>query len=398
MQMRLALYTDYQYHRVGDEIRSERAFSLFVARIAEELGGLVLLGRLASGEARGRYPVGEMVEFHPLPDYQTLASPVVALRGMAGSLRRSWRALDGADALWLLGPHPLAIVLAGMATLRRKRVVLGVRQDFPSYVRHRHPHSPLLRLAALVLESTYRALARLFPVVVVGPQVARSFRGARRRLEIVVSLVTESEVNPPEQALRRLYDGELTLLSVGRVDREKNPLMLADVLALLRRRDPRWRLVVVGEGPMLSELSARIAALGLAEHAELRGYVPLDRGLMELYRTSHALLHVSWTEGLPQVLLEAFAAGLPVVATDVGGVGEAVGGMVRLVPPGDAAAAALELQALAEGEIARERLIRAGHEYVLGHTLDSEARRVADFLRGSREPSLTQGGTVSSAR
>ena len=137
---------------------------------------------------------------------------------------------------------------------------------------------------------------------------------------------------------------------------------------------------------MLPDLSARLAALGLGEHAELRGYVPLDRGLMDLYRTSHALLHASWTEGLPQVLLEAFAAGLPVVATDVGGVGEAVGEMVSLVPPGDPAAAALALQTLVEDRKARERLIRAGHDYVLDHTIDTEVRRVVDFLRASLPP------------
>jgi glycosyltransferase involved in cell wall biosynthesis len=44
------------------------------------------------------------------------------------------------------------------------------------------------------------------------------------------------------------------------------------------------------------------------------------------YRSSHFLLHTSWTEGLPKVLIEAFAAVLPVVATDVGGIREAVGG------------------------------------------------------------------------
>jgi glycosyltransferase involved in cell wall biosynthesis len=384
--LRLAVYTDYQYHRVGGEIRSERAFSIFLARIAEELGGLVLLGRLASEEARGRYPVGGSVEFHPLPYYPSLASPVEALRGMGRSLRRSWKAMDAVDGIWLLGPHPLAIVLAGLAALRGKGVVLGVRQDLPRYVRHRHPRRPLLRVAGRALEWGYRALARAFPVVVVGPHVARNFRSARRRLEIVVSLVSESEIRSPAQALRRHYDGELTLLSVGRIDREKNPLILADILALLRRRDPRWRLIVAGEGPMLTDLSTRLAALGLAEHAELRGYVPLDPGLMELYRTSHALLHASWTEGLPQVLLEAFAAGVPVVATDVGGVGEAVGEMVRLVPPGDPAAAALALGVIVEDTKVRERLVRAGHDYVLDHTIDTEVRRVVDFLRASLPP------------
>ena len=53
----------------------------------------------------------------------------------------------------------------------------------------------------------------------------------------------------------------------------------------------------------------------MAERVDLRGYLPLDGGLLDLYRGADALLHVSWTEGVPQVLLEAFAAGLPVVAT-----------------------------------------------------------------------------------
>ena len=52
-----------------------------------------------------------------------------------------WRSLDSSDAVFSLGPYPHAIALALIALIRRRRLVLGVRQDFPAYVRHRHPGS-----------------------------------------------------------------------------------------------------------------------------------------------------------------------------------------------------------------------------------------------------------------
>ena len=58
---------------------------------------------------------------------------------MLKSLAAFWRGLGELDAVWLLGPHPLVIAFAFMALLRRKRVVLGVRQDLPTYTRTRHP-------------------------------------------------------------------------------------------------------------------------------------------------------------------------------------------------------------------------------------------------------------------
>jgi glycosyltransferase involved in cell wall biosynthesis len=85
---------------------------------------------------------------------------------------------------------------------------------------------------------------------------------------------------------------------------------------------------------------------------------------------------------MPQVLVEAFAAGVPVVATDVGGIRDAVGEAARLVPPGDAPAAAAELEAIAADAGLRKRLVQAGHDYVVPRTASAEVSRVAEFLRG----------------
>src|SRR5439155_10368337 len=210
------------------------------------------------------------------------------------------------------------------------------------------------------LDAVYRLLARRCPVVVVGPELARHYERAPRVLPITVSLVREDQIASPAEAADRSYDGELVALSVGRLEREKNPLLLADVLARLRERDPRWRLVVAGEGPMEGELRERLRALGVEGAADVRGYVPIDGGLPELYRSSHAFLHISWTEGLPQVLFEAFAARLPVVATEVGGVPAAAGDAALLVPPGDAERPAGELARIAADPALRDRLAAAG--------------------------------------
>jgi glycosyltransferase involved in cell wall biosynthesis len=130
---------------------------------------------------------------------------------------------------------------------------------------------------------------------------------------------------------------------------------------------------------MRGELEQRLRELGVADHADLRGYVAHE-SLTRLYRESDLLLHVSWTEGLPQILFEAFAAALPTVATDVGGIGEAVGDGVELIPAGDAGAAARALRVLAEEPERRREVVGAGHGLVAARTLQAETRRVAELL------------------
>jgi glycosyltransferase involved in cell wall biosynthesis len=378
--VRLLVYGDYSYHLDGGRLSAECSFALFADRLKREFDRLVLIGRLSPSAERTPYACGEGVDFVPLPFYESLAKPGAVIRAAGGSLTRFWRALDDVDVVWLLGPHPLAVAFALLALLRRRRVVLGVRQDLPAYVRSRRPGRRLMRAAALALEASYRILARRLGAIVVGPELARRYRNARELLEITVSLVDDDDVVAPEDALARPYDGELRLISVGRLDPEKNPLLIAEVFRRLADGGLPWRLLVCGDGALRDALGERLRELGVEGRAELPGYVPYGPRLVELYRGSHALLHTSWTEGLPQVLVEGFAAGVPVVATDVGGIRDSVGPAARLVPPGDAEAAADELRAIATDPELRRRLIEAGHAYALPRTASAEVGRVAAFL------------------
>lgn len=381
--MKVAVHTDFEYHEQGGEVLGEHAFTLFFVALAEQVDGLVLLGRLDPAASRPRYQLGDRVTFVGLPHYETLIDLRHSLTAMATGLRRFWRVLDEVEVVWLLGPHPLQLGMVALAALRRRRVVLGVRQEFVSYVASRHPGRRAVKIAAVVLERTWRLLARFVPVIVVGPAIARDYGRARDRLQITASLVSEADVVDPRASARSYELGELQVLSVGRLEAEKNPLLLADVLQQLRAQgeDGRWRAVIVGEGPMAADLEARLERLGCRSAAHLDGYVPFGPDLIRRYRESHVLLHVSWTEGLPQVLIEAFAAGLPVVATDVGGIREAIGEAALLIPAGDPAAAAAAVQVLADDGDLRGRLVDCAHRYVQTRTLEAESARVARFLR-----------------
>jgi glycosyltransferase involved in cell wall biosynthesis len=137
---------------------------------------------------------------------------------------------------------------------------------------------------------------------------------------------------------------------------------------------------VCGEGTLQDALEARAAELEVADRLVLRGYVPIDGGLWNLYREAHALIHVSLTEGVPQVILEAFAARLPVVGTDVGGVAAVVENRGLLIPPEDADAAAQALNRLAHDSALRDRLVAEAAQAAADHTLEAEGARVAGFL------------------
>lgn len=381
--MRLAVYCDYRFWRAEGRIWTERAFIVFLGGLAEQVDRLVMPGRTHPDEGRAEishYPLPEGIEFVPLPWYETLARPLGVIGALLGSMRRFWRVLDDVDAVWLLGPHPTCLAFAALAALRGKRVILGVRQDLPAYARTKHPGRRGIQLAADALEGSYRLLARRCATVVVGPDLARKYRHAPKLLPISVSLIRAAELPaalPPQD-----WDGdELRALSVGRLEAEKNPLLLADVLAELRRRDPRWRLDVCGEGPLDGALRERLSELGVDGDARMLGYVPVDDGLPQLYRSSQAMLHVSFTEGVPQIMFEAFAAGLPIVATAVGGVPKAVGDDALLIPPADAGAAADALERLAADRELRERLRAGGLARVRDHTLEAECARLAAFLR-----------------
>ena len=152
------------------------------------------------------------------------------------------------------------------------------------------------------------------------------------------------------------------LISVGRLRAPKDFSTLARALARLERGS--FRASLVGDGPDRSTIEAELNHLGLTESVRLLG----DRSdVAELLAGADVFVCSSHSEGMPVSILEAMAAGLPVVASSVGGVPEVIddGHTGVLVSPGAVPAFADALARLIGDRALRERMGRAGREAAL---------------------------------
>jgi glycosyltransferase involved in cell wall biosynthesis len=363
-------------------------FLRFVTEVAEEFGSFAVFARIVESESGdGRPLLPERTRIIVLPDYGSLRQLGGVLRAGAGTVRAFWHGLSGVDVVWAFGPHPFELLLVVLARLRGRRVVLGVRQDTPAYFRARLPSGrwkPVLAGVA-VMDRLHRALARRYSATVVGEGNRQRYaRDGARVLDMKPTLVAAADVvdGPTERDWTRRVE----LLTVGRIDPEKNPLLLVEAIAELERRRPgRFVLRWIGIGPMAADVERRAEELAVADSIELVGYVPYGPQLLDAYRNAHAFVHVSLTEGVPQVLAEALASGAPVVATDVGGVRAALddGAAGLLVPPADVHALVAAVLRLADDVALRDRLVHVGLALARSRTIEAEAARVAEFLHGA---------------
>ncbi len=203
------------------------------------------------------------------------------------------------------------------------------------------------RAESAVFRVVERALAPLTArYVVVGADLAHRFEVAgvaSRKLVIVRSAATLPDPRPaavPE--VPGVPDGRPVVLCLGALEARKNPLDLVPLLQRVRAEVPDAFLAVAGEGPLAGELVAEIARAGLADDVALLGFV---KPVEPLLWRADALVLLSNAEGLPQVLIQAAAAGLPFVTYDVDGGREvvALGAVGQVVPLGDVEGAATAL-------------------------------------------------------
>ncbi|HEX6656221.1 MAG TPA: glycosyltransferase [Candidatus Limnocylindria bacterium] len=256
----------------------------------------------------------------------------VALR-FAGSMllhRRALR-LDG----WIASFHRPGTEIA-MRDFRMPmwRVVHLAVEDLSTH----GSESRWRRLAGPLAAVERRAFRRMDRIYVVNEQVAGAYRHrfpeVADRIRFLPNWADPTLFHPVDAATREALRGSVAaeigqpvdgplVLYAGRLEGQKDPLLLAEAFASFADGHSTARLLIAGEGTLEPQVRARLQASGLAERAHFLGTLPRPR-VAELMAAADAMLITSAFETGPTVGLEALACGLPVVTTAVGQVSRVV--------------------------------------------------------------------------
>lgn len=172
------------------------------------------------------------------------------------------------------------------------------------------------------------------------------------------------------------------LLYVGRLTEEKGVDFLLRGFQQIAVSDERVRLDIVGSGPMSHRLQELSQQLDITQSVTFHGFVQSGPELWEHYDDADMLVLTSSTEGLPRVIAEAMARGLPVIATSVGGIPKIItnGENGMLVEPNDIDDFVATVETVRTDAQLREKLSKEGRQTAKGLTFDSARERLREVL------------------
>lgn len=360
-------------------------FYRFALRLGERAGIVTFCSPLFGAEAlrRGQKITvfGGQAELVPTFPYRRVADYVRRLpAALLHNLPVFARATRAGDLVLIRLPAangPLAFCLAAA---QRKPVVLflvGNPACGALATARTGWRRTAIRLAARLEWFAISRMARHAPTFAYGSDLSRRLQasGARQVSVTFTSLVDVIPEIDRDEAGER--GRQITVLYVGRFVPEKCVDRLIDAAKLCADAGVPLRVVLAGDGPLAASLHRHPAVLAGLD-VEFTGWLEDGPQLHKVFREADVYVQPSRAEGIPKVLVRAMAYGLPIVATEAGGIPDVVtdGKQGLLVPVGSTRGMADALVRLAADPSLRHRLGKAGREFARDHTTDKQADAV----------------------
>jgi len=271
-----------------------------------------------------------------------------------------------------------------LAMMYNKPIVTYVVGSEIDIIRFSSKYSGFLRFTALLIADIHflfyrKMVKRSLVSFFLSRKLMERFR-ARNAYFIFTSLIKRKDIiiRTPSYLEKR----GVNILYVGRLTHEKGLKYLIQAVPILIDRGFNVKISLCGDGPECKKLQRLSRDLGCESNIEFLGFIPWGKELDKIYLQHDIFVLPSVSEGIPKVLLEAMAKGLPIIATNVGGIPDIIKDTENgiLISPKSPADIARAVEFLVRNDDVRGRIINNSYNFVREHTAETQARKIANII------------------
>jgi len=223
-------------------------------------------------------------------------------------------------------------------------------------------------------------LVKNYPAIFLGKALIKNYDKINSKyMFFSMNLIKENEIFYRNDTCQ---NDLIKLLYVGNIEKEKGLDALLEALNYLQAKEINFILEIVGEGPYRSFLEKKIKKLDLQDKVKFSGAIMFGNELFQKYKSADIFVLPSLSEGIPKVLFEAMAFGLPIVATKVGGIPDVIKHLENgyLVKPGNSIQLAEAINVLIKNSDLRKKIIQNNYVLVKTCTLEKQVEKFCDFV------------------
>ncbi len=387
--MKLLLYLNVNIDYDGTYYFSDGKFVNFYIAIEQYFDKVTICAPLRHSERNHkRYKLRfdkNKTRFVGLPFY---SSPFELYLTFPLYLFRAWKLLRAeipeCNIVGAAVPNLIGVFLILLSKRKKKNSFLLIREDIRKELFSMYENiiaKYCLGVVGFLLEKMLFYLARNSLAITVGKVYHGVLKKGKDNLhDIVVSYISQASIN------NQTYispDGNLRILYVGNLRGEKGTKYLIQAVASLTKFNKDIKLELLGDGPEKDKLTGMIDDMGLGRHINMHGHITDESRLNSFYRSADMIVLPSLSEGLPKVILEAMANGIPIIATRVGGIPtfikDGIDGL--LIPPADTDAIVNAIQRLASDVELRKRLATNALSKAKQYSKESQLHRMATIIK-----------------
>ena len=377
--MKLCIFTEDNTYYTNNGFYSNNPLSYMYTHLRNYFDEIIVSSPSIRVDTIGESQLIKDIKLAPRPYYGgSVSSFFKSIHKIAiPTIRNIYTCINSADLIMIRIPSPIAIISWIFSRIQNKPYFVYIAGDVVKAASHGDKYNKITeRVIAKAASKYFRVLEKIVCYntlsFAVGSDLYKEFNKVSKKCVMIIPSTITTEI-----ITRKRLDAtkkEWSVLYVGRLVPVKGIMYLLQAISILERRNKKNKITLhlAGDGYARSKLEKMADTLKISHMVKFHGRIPFGENMWNMYKRADLFVLPSLSEGIPKVILEAMAFGLPVIATNVGGIPDVVKHKKTglLVEPRSPEQLAQAIEEIIENKELRENIIYNSHQFIKEHTVE----------------------------